>query len=74
MTSASASTPTSEIVEFGSHCSRSDCNQLDFLPFRCPYCAETFCGEHWKIEGHSCPRADNRVDVSICLAPVSDRN
>jgi len=28
----------------------------DGLPFRCNYCGEFFCYEHWLPENHSCPR------------------
>ncbi|KAL2267280.1 hypothetical protein VTJ83DRAFT_4557 [Remersonia thermophila] len=38
----------------GSHCQYAYCNQLDFLPFRCQSCNQTFCLEHRTEDGHAC--------------------
>ncbi len=56
------------------HCSREDCNQLDFLPFKCQYCKEQFCLEHWKVEksgnsGHKCTKYAPKDTLAI-LCPV----
>jgi hypothetical protein len=32
----------------GEHCALATCRQLDFLPFQCDGCNETFCAEHFK--------------------------
>ena len=39
------------------HCRRSDCNQVDFLPFECDCCHNVFCLEHRTYQAHSCPTA-----------------
>jgi len=33
-----------DVLDLGEHC--AECNQLDFLPFKCPDCKRSFCGEH----------------------------
>ncbi|EME27335.1 AN1-type zinc finger protein 1 [Galdieria sulphuraria] len=38
----------------GEHCSLKGCNQLDFLPYVCEVCGQTFCGEHRLPETHDC--------------------
>lgn len=68
MASSSRSESTDEIATFskmdekdptliGSHCQYTYCNQLDFLPFRCESCRNTFCLDHRSETGHQCPKA-----------------
>ncbi|KAG0047414.1 zinc finger, AN1-type domain [Gryganskiella cystojenkinii] len=66
-----------ELPSIGQHCSNSSCSQLDFLPFTCQYCKQTYCQDHWRLEGHSCPNGedaslkDQRVPVCpLCNKPV----
>lgn len=33
---------TEAFPDLGRHCQRSDCNQLDFLPFKCDGCHQVF--------------------------------
>ncbi|GFZ47883.1 hypothetical protein JCM24511_05630 [Saitozyma sp. JCM 24511] len=40
-----------DILSVGSRC--SVCPLVDFLPFTCPHCAQTFCSDH--IRTHACP-------------------
>ncbi|SCV68234.1 BQ2448_355 [Microbotryum intermedium] len=77
---ATASTSTmnrDEFLTIGTHCSEASCNQLDFLPFRCPSCSLAYCSEHWRPpNGHTCPRYDARAHDNIipscpvCSQPV----
>lgn len=41
----------------GSHCQFTYCNQLDFLPFVCPSCRQTFCLDHRTESSHECTSA-----------------
>ncbi|TFK28061.1 hypothetical protein FA15DRAFT_585222 [Coprinopsis marcescibilis] len=65
------------ILDVGKKCSHSICNQVDFLPFTCQHCSESFCQEHYRVEGHQCPKYDefkhNRVapDCPLCKVPVA---
>lgn len=47
-----APTKDQGIIDIGKNCSY--CNQLDFLPFVCEFCKETFCSQHRKIDQHDC--------------------
>jgi len=56
----------------GKHCSVSDCQQLDFLPFTCDVCRHIFCREHHKYEAHGCTNTkDKRAIVCpLCNTPL----
>eukprot|EP00055_Hartaetosiga_balthica_P000219 m.135999 g.135999 ORF g.135999 m.135999 type:complete len:306 (-) comp10347_c0_seq1:210-1127(-) len=43
-----------EYPHLGNHCFVSSCNKLDFLPFQCTGCHNTFCDEHWRHDNHNC--------------------
>ncbi|KAI5479980.1 zinc finger, AN1-type protein [Pseudohyphozyma bogoriensis] len=66
-----------EFLVLGKHCQEKSCNQLDFLPFNCPCCAQPFCAEHFRPTAHACPKydpakADNRIpSCPLCSTPVS---
>ena len=47
-----------EFPTLGEHCSVRECNQLDFLPFCCDYCKQTFCKNHKDVSLHQCLAAD----------------
>ncbi|XP_062514622.1 AN1-type zinc finger protein 1-like [Corticium candelabrum] len=51
-------------LDVGTRCSYSSCRQLDFLPFVCPGCQQTFCLEHRACADHLCP-AEKRVTVEV---------
>ena len=44
----------------GEHCAFAECAQLDFLPFTCSGCADTFCLEHRACGVHRCAHAGAR--------------
>jgi predicted nucleic acid binding AN1-type Zn finger protein len=41
-------------MEYGQHCSLSDCNQIDFLPFTCNACEKIYCLDHRSYAAHQC--------------------
>ncbi|KAI9144868.1 hypothetical protein BKA69DRAFT_1051814 [Paraphysoderma sedebokerense] len=45
-----------ELPKVGNHCSLSDCNILDFLPFSCPSCRLIYCQNHRLPDAHACSR------------------
>ncbi|GFP98884.1 zinc finger an1 domain-containing stress-associated protein 12 [Phtheirospermum japonicum] len=49
---------TEAFPDLGSHCQRSDCRQLDFLPFTCNACHKVFCLDHRSCKSHDCPKSD----------------
>lgn len=66
-----------ELLTAGRTCSHSACNTIDFLPFKCHHCNQSFCQEHWKPEEHSCnnydPAAHDRIvpQCPLCNIPVA---
>ncbi|GLA08225.1 hypothetical protein AnigIFM60653_009752 [Aspergillus niger] len=54
---AAAAAADADLDAIGSHCSLPTCNQLDFLPFRCPSCKGTYCLEHRTETAHQCANA-----------------
>ncbi|KAJ7600621.1 hypothetical protein C8J56DRAFT_910843 [Mycena floridula] len=77
----SSSTPAreEELMAIGKRCSHTSCYLVDFLPFQCQHCQDSFCQEHFKVTAHSCPKYDeskyNRVapDCPFCQVPVAVR-
>ena len=69
------STGTGAYGDVGQHCAIRTCRQLDFLPFRCASCAETFCLSHRSFADHACPQSGlgDRVAPACpaCDEPVS---
>lgn len=63
-----------ELPNLGNHCSKSDCNKLDFLPIKCDACKLLFCDEHFRYNTHNCHNAyqkDNQVPVCpLCNIPI----
>ncbi|KAF2316176.1 hypothetical protein GH714_041517 [Hevea brasiliensis] len=58
---------TEAFPDLGTHCQHSDCNQLDFLPFKCQGCHKVFCLEHRSYKSHDCPKSDhNSRKVVVC--------
>eukprot|EP01100_Stratorugosa_tubuloviscum_P013586 TRINITY_DN689_c1_g1_i1.p1 TRINITY_DN689_c1_g1~~TRINITY_DN689_c1_g1_i1.p1 ORF type:complete len:183 (-),score=67.87 TRINITY_DN689_c1_g1_i1:146-694(-) len=43
-----------EFPNLGKHCEFEECQQLDFLPFKCNCCKKNFCLEHRTFESHNC--------------------
>ncbi|KAI9573526.1 hypothetical protein HD554DRAFT_2056792 [Boletus coccyginus] len=66
-----------QLLSVGQQCSESSCLLVDFLPFRCQHCSNSFCGEHFLVAAHRCPQYDeskhNRVAPScpLCNTPVA---
>ena len=48
--------PDNDLDAIGAHCHYEYCNQLDFLPFRCESCKETYCLDHRTESAHACPK------------------
>lgn len=42
------------ILNLGKNCHQ--CHRLDFLPFQCSFCKETFCSDHRTPDIHDCPK------------------
>ncbi|KAI8841767.1 hypothetical protein BC829DRAFT_402139 [Chytridium lagenaria] len=63
-----------EFHDLGAHCSREDCKQLDFLPFKCRLCNHTYCAEHRSFDHHvdcSGPKTNKAVPCPLCKNPVN---
>lgn len=63
-----------ELPHIGQHCSKKDCNKLDFLPIECDACKQLFCDDHFRYSNHQCQKAyqkDNQVPVCpLCNIPI----
>ncbi|KAH6911403.1 hypothetical protein BKA70DRAFT_1267550, partial [Coprinopsis sp. MPI-PUGE-AT-0042] len=66
-----------QLLAIGQQCSHPQCTLIDFLPFKCQHCHDSFCQEHYKVEdGHQCPKYDaskhNRVapECPLCNTPI----
>jgi hypothetical protein len=47
-----------QLLAVGRQCSHPSCGLVDFLPFKCQHCADSFCADHFKPASHSCPKYD----------------
>uniref|UniRef100_A0A5B7BP83 Putative Zinc finger family protein n=1 Tax=Davidia involucrata TaxID=16924 RepID=A0A5B7BP83_DAVIN len=50
---------TEAFPDLGMHCQHSECNKLDFLPFKCNACQKFFCLDHRSYKSHECPKSDH---------------
>lgn len=61
-TPASRATPAPEreaqLLSIGKQCSEATCPMVDFLPFKCQHCQQSFCQKHFKVDAHRCPEYD----------------
>ncbi|PFH54085.1 hypothetical protein AMATHDRAFT_136453 [Amanita thiersii Skay4041] len=83
MNSSASSTPAqtaerdAQLLSVGKQCFHSQCLLIDFLPFKCQHCQQSFCQAHFKVEDHQCPEYDeskhNRVapNCPMCNTPVA---
>ncbi|EMD39876.1 hypothetical protein CERSUDRAFT_45349 [Gelatoporia subvermispora B] len=77
--SHSSTTPErdAQLLGIGKQCSDPTCMLIDFLPFKCQHCDQSFCGNHFTPESHKCEKYDatkhNRVAPScpLCNEPVA---
>ena len=53
-----------DIGPIGSHCAKTLCNDLDFLPIKCTHCSSTFCRHHISPPAHDCTAVDKKVGDS----------
>eukprot|EP01130_Rhizamoeba_saxonica_P002098 TRINITY_DN11906_c0_g1_i1.p1 TRINITY_DN11906_c0_g1~~TRINITY_DN11906_c0_g1_i1.p1 ORF type:complete len:170 (+),score=10.69 TRINITY_DN11906_c0_g1_i1:38-511(+) len=61
-----------EFPNLGQHCSFKICQQLDFLPFTCDLCNQSFCNDHKEYTTHQCPNHQTRVDKYVPTCPVCE--
>lgn len=62
-----ANLETHDLMSIGRHCAFSGCGQVDFLPFTCDCCSQTFCLEHRTYSAHACPKSGHKeTEIIIC--------
>ena len=49
--------PEHDLESIGHHCEYEYCHRLDFLPFKCDSCKQTFCLDHRTETAHKCSHA-----------------
>ncbi|THH28276.1 hypothetical protein EUX98_g5914 [Antrodiella citrinella] len=65
------------LLSVGKQCSHRTCNLVDFLPFKCQHCNESYCGDHFLPQAHQCEHYDetkhNRVapPCPFCNVPLA---
>ncbi|KAH9538333.1 hypothetical protein CY35_16G100700 [Sphagnum magellanicum] len=64
---------TPAFPNLGQHCSVSDCQQIDFLPFSCDACNKVFCLEHRTYANHKCTKANDQ-DVTVLVCPICSQS
>lgn len=50
-----------ELPHLGKHCHVESCNRLDFLPFECVHCKNTFCSDHRTSDAHVCDQVQTHI-------------
>ncbi len=60
---------SADLISLGRHCALEECGQVDFLPFKCSACAQTFCLEHRTCKAHRCVQG-NAADDSVIVCPI----
>ncbi|XP_037503288.1 AN1-type zinc finger protein 1 isoform X2 [Rhipicephalus sanguineus] len=50
-----------ELPQLGKHCHVESCNRLDFLPFECVHCKNTFCSDHRTSDAHVCDQVQTHI-------------
>ena len=72
--STSTTERDAQLLGIGKQCSHVSCLLVDFLPFKCHYCQQSFCQDHFKVEAHQCSQYDetkhNRVAPNCKLLSV----
>eukprot|EP00903_Cladosiphon_okamuranus_P014868 g13767.t1 len=61
-----------EFTEVGRHCAAENCNQQDFLPFKCDCCGGTFCLFHRSYVAHGCTSSGNK-DFRALVCPLCEK-
>ena len=61
-----------EFADLGQHCSMKHCSQQDFLPFKCEFCKDIYCGDHRRPDDHQCKSGtlDEMDDNYVILCPI----
>ena len=60
-----------ELPDLGQHCSKAECNQLDFLPVMCTGCQLMYCKDHSPFASHECANVFNHVEKTSFNGPKS---
>ena len=55
-----------DLLSVGRHCAFPECHQLDFLPFECKDCRQSFCQEHRSATAHKCSAPRREPDALVC--------
>ncbi|PVF98481.1 hypothetical protein CPB86DRAFT_705092 [Serendipita vermifera] len=67
---------STDLLSAGTTCAHESCRTIDFLPFKCSHCSQSFCNEHWKPTDHNCKQYDaasyDRIvpQCPFCSKPV----
>ena len=55
-----------EFSDLGARCSMKECNQQDYLPFKCNLCNKFYCLNHKSYDQHNCieynAKSNNRIN------------
>ncbi|KAF8517417.1 hypothetical protein BU17DRAFT_49861 [Hysterangium stoloniferum] len=77
MASDTESPEKAQLLFIGQQCHSETCYMVDFLPFKCDHCKESFCADHYKPGQHPCDKFDaskhDRVapPCPLCGTPIA---
>ncbi|KAF8333531.1 uncharacterized protein EI90DRAFT_2994468 [Cantharellus anzutake] len=63
------------LLSAGAKCAHPHCGLYDYLPYKCQYCEESFCADHFRPSAHQCEKEVNNDRVAppcpLCKTPVT---
>ena len=62
-----------EFNDVGTHCQAANCNQQDFLPFKCDHCSKLLCLNHKGYYAHGCD-GDASKDITSIECPICKKS
>lgn len=60
---------SADLLGLGQNCSVPECQQNDFLPFKCDCCHLIFCLEHRTYQNHACSQSGSR-ETNTIVCPI----
>ncbi|KAF8318979.1 hypothetical protein DL93DRAFT_2054101 [Clavulina sp. PMI_390] len=63
------------LLNVGTKCKADHCGLHDFLPYKCQFCSDSFCSDHFRPAAHHCDKfvASDRIapPCPFCQTPIS---
>jgi predicted nucleic acid binding AN1-type Zn finger protein len=63
------------LLNVGTKCKADHCGLYDFLPYKCQFCSESYCSDHFRPAAHQCVKYTSTDRVAppcpLCQTPIS---